>query len=114
MPSRRLEDRIRELCRRALTANNCELDKIFAALNAALREHAERLRKLMILKLATKARVPTPERRSVRAFEAVYASGQTDSSTGTTLAAMWGGVVDAPNVRIPRPTEVLSKFQSEA
>src|ERR1700674_129950 len=114
MHARRLEDRIRELCRRALTANNSELDKIFAALNAALKEHAERLRKLMILKLATKARVPTPERRSVGAFEPVYASGQTDPSTGTTLAAMWGAAVDALNVRIPPPPEAGSKFQSEA
>jgi hypothetical protein len=113
MPSRRLEDRIRELCRRALTANNSELDKIFAALNGALREHAERLRKLMILKLATKARVPTPERRSVRAFEAVYASGQTDLSTGTTLPARWGIVVDAPTVLVPPPRKRDSQFQSE-
>jgi hypothetical protein len=112
MPSRRLEDRIRELCRSALTANNSDLDKIFSALNSALREHAERLRKLMILKLATKARVATPERRSIAAFDPVYAGGQADPSAGTMLAALWGSAVDTPKIRIPPLARVRSNFQS--
>ena len=114
MPSRRLEDRIRELCRSALTANNSELEKIFSALNSALREHAERLRKLMILKLATKARVQTPERRSVPGLDPQYASGQTNGPGGNTLAAIWGFAMDTPGVRTPPPTKVHPKFRSAA
>jgi hypothetical protein len=62
--SRRLEDRIRELCRRALTASDTELDSIFSALNAALREHTEKLRRLMVIKLASKTGDQPPDRRS--------------------------------------------------
>jgi hypothetical protein len=50
--ARRLEDRIRELCARAVTAQDPELDSIFSALQSALREHNERLRKLAAAKLA--------------------------------------------------------------
>jgi hypothetical protein len=63
--SRRLEDRIRELCRRALTADHAEIESVFSALNSALREHTERLRRLMVMKLATKEHSQPPERRSV-------------------------------------------------
>jgi hypothetical protein len=43
---RRLEDRIRGLCARALaTQNATEFDSIIADLQCALREHSERLRK---------------------------------------------------------------------
>jgi hypothetical protein len=52
-PRRRLEDRIRELCARALTAQESELDAILHALRSALREHAERLRKLAAAKLVS-------------------------------------------------------------
>jgi hypothetical protein len=52
MPARRLEDRIRELCARAISAQESELDSIFFALQQALREHNERLRKLAAEKLA--------------------------------------------------------------
>jgi hypothetical protein len=44
--SRRLEDRIRELCAAACQAPVSELDVILKKLQAALREHNERFRKL--------------------------------------------------------------------
>jgi hypothetical protein len=50
--ARRLEDRIRELCARAVTAQDFELDTIFSALQLSLREHNDRLRKLAAVKLA--------------------------------------------------------------
>jgi len=50
--ARRLEDRIRELCAQALTAQAPELDPILSALQSALREHNQRLRKLAAAKLA--------------------------------------------------------------
>jgi hypothetical protein len=62
VPSRRLEDRIRELCLRAVTADTSELEEILAALKASLHEHSERLRHTMVMKLATKAQ-GRPERR---------------------------------------------------
>jgi hypothetical protein len=51
--ARRLEDRIRELCARAVTAEESELGSIFSASQSALREHNERLRKLAAAKLST-------------------------------------------------------------
>ena len=50
---RRLEDRIRELCAKALTAQESELHAILSALRSALREHAERLRRLAASKLVS-------------------------------------------------------------
>jgi hypothetical protein len=52
MRARRLEDHIRELCARAVDAQDSELDAIFSALQNALREHNQRLRKLAAAKLA--------------------------------------------------------------
>jgi predicted component of type VI protein secretion system len=52
MRARRLEDRIRELCAHAVTAQESELESIFSALQHALREHNDRLRKLAAEKLA--------------------------------------------------------------
>ena len=49
----RLEDRIRELCAKALTAQEPELHAIFHALRSALREHTERLRRLATAKLVS-------------------------------------------------------------
>ena len=61
---RRLEDRVRELCSKALAARDHELTAILAELQAALHEHSERLRQIAILKLAgIKGELP-PERRS--------------------------------------------------
>ena len=64
MPSRRLEDRIREMCRRAIKAQNSELDEVFSELKAALREHAERLRNVAGRKLTGSKTEQPPERRS--------------------------------------------------
>lgn len=64
MPSRRLDDRIRELCRKALTAQEYELEAIFSELKSALREHTERLRKLLTIKLVNKTDTQPPDRRS--------------------------------------------------
>jgi hypothetical protein len=63
VPYRRLEDRIRDLCAQALTAEDAEMEAIFGALQLALREHVERLRKLAALNL-TKASSLPPERRA--------------------------------------------------
>jgi hypothetical protein len=60
---RRLEDRIRTLCCRALTARDHESDAIFRDLRSALHQHTERLRQLAALKLVS-AKQGIPERRS--------------------------------------------------
>jgi hypothetical protein len=52
MRARRLEDRIRELCARAVAAKDAELGTIFFALQDSLHEHNNRLRKLAAAKLA--------------------------------------------------------------
>jgi hypothetical protein len=64
VPSRRLDDRIRELCAKAVTAQDSELDAIFSELNGALHEHNERLRKLAADKLAGREKKDLSERRS--------------------------------------------------
>ena len=51
--ARRLEDRIRELCAQAVTAQQPELGTFLSTLQLALREHNSRLRKLAATKLAT-------------------------------------------------------------
>jgi hypothetical protein len=55
MPSRRLEDKIRILCWRTLSAGGAELEAIFAELKSSLHEHSERLRPTMVKKLANRA-----------------------------------------------------------
>ena len=52
VPSRRLEDRIRELCARAVSATGTELEPLISELQSALREHNSRLRTLAAAKLA--------------------------------------------------------------
>jgi hypothetical protein len=52
MRARRLEDRIRELCARAVAAHDSELDTIFSDLQRSLHEHNDRIRKLAAAKLA--------------------------------------------------------------
>jgi hypothetical protein len=64
MPYRRLEDRIRELCAKALMAQDAELGAICVALQSALREHAERLRKLAATNLTSAERTQPSERRA--------------------------------------------------
>jgi hypothetical protein len=52
VPSRRLEDRIRELCAKAVSApDSADLNEVMQQLREALREHANRLRQLAARKL---------------------------------------------------------------
>ena len=60
---RRLEDRIRELCASAVTAEEPELETILSELQSALREHTARLRKLAAAKLTTLDENVQEERR---------------------------------------------------
>jgi hypothetical protein len=62
---RRLEDRIRELCAQAVSAEEPELEIVLAELQAALREHTERLRRLAAAKLTTLDENAQPERRAI-------------------------------------------------
>jgi len=52
--SRRLEDRVRKLCAKVVTANDDELAPAFAELRSALHEHNQRLRRLAVAKLANR------------------------------------------------------------
>jgi hypothetical protein len=52
MPPRRLNDRIRDLCARAVTAEGSDLDAILSTLKLELHEHTTRIRKLAAQKLA--------------------------------------------------------------
>jgi len=63
VPKRRLEDRIRELCARVLSAEGEEFESAILALRAALSEHNAQLRRLTALKLA---RPPSPRREPSR------------------------------------------------
>jgi hypothetical protein len=61
---RRLDDRIRELCDQALAAQSApEWEAIIADLQSALREHNERLRKRVALRLAGRKNAVSEERR---------------------------------------------------
>jgi hypothetical protein len=62
---RRLEDRIRELCAMAVTAEQPELEIILAELQSALREHTERLRRLAAAKLTMLDENVQQERRAI-------------------------------------------------
>jgi hypothetical protein len=48
----RLEDRIRELCAKAVMVNDPELSSVMSELRSAMREHIERIRILAIRQLA--------------------------------------------------------------
>jgi hypothetical protein len=63
MPSRRLEDRIRELCAKVIVAREEEVGPAIAELKSALHEHNARLRKLAAAKLT---RLETSDSRSLR------------------------------------------------
>jgi hypothetical protein len=55
MPSRRLEDRIRELCLKCVEAKDpAELESAVERLKAALHQHTSRLRELAVRKLIQK------------------------------------------------------------
>lgn len=51
VPSRRLDDRIRELCYQVISAGEGELEPLIEDLKSALHEHNSRLRKLAASKL---------------------------------------------------------------
>ena len=52
VPSRRLEDRIRELCAKAVSApDSADFNEVMQQLRESLREHANRLRQLAARKL---------------------------------------------------------------
>jgi predicted trehalose synthase len=51
MPSRRLEDRIRQLCAKAASAPASEVGAVLEELKAALEEHTKRLRQMAANKL---------------------------------------------------------------
>jgi hypothetical protein len=61
---RRLEDRIHELCAKALIARGTELEAILEDLKSALHQHDKRLREVAILKLVKGGNDCHPERRS--------------------------------------------------
>jgi len=61
---RRLEDRIRALCARAVKAQDSELDAIFSALKFELGEHNKRLRKLAAAKLVRATNEQPEDRRA--------------------------------------------------
>ena len=57
MPSRRLEDRIRELCTKAVAADaSADFSEVMRQLREALREHSNRLRQLAARKLRPEGR----------------------------------------------------------
>lgn len=62
MESRRLEDRIRQLCASAIeVTDESELSVIFEELRQALKEHGEKIRKMASAKLA--AGLPMTDKR---------------------------------------------------
>ncbi len=63
VPSRRLDDKIRELCARAVQCPNEDNGQTLEALRDAIREKTQRLRRLAANKLVQK-HPDVPERRS--------------------------------------------------
>jgi hypothetical protein len=61
--SRRLDDRIRDLCANVVAADEPELEPKISELKSALREHTARLRKMVATKIAGLKDQPE-ERRS--------------------------------------------------
>src|SRR5580698_3958324 len=62
---RRLEDRIRELCAKTITARGSEeLEPVLCKLKIALNEHTDRIRRAAIAKLVVGGNGSPPERRS--------------------------------------------------
>ena len=54
MSLQELNDRIRDLCAKAVEAEQHELEPLFEELKSALREHIDQLRELAAAKLARK------------------------------------------------------------
>jgi hypothetical protein len=61
--ARRLEDRVRSLCAKAVAAGSVELTPILLDLQAALHEHTERLRTMAAASTLRTPREFPPERR---------------------------------------------------
>jgi len=51
VPSRRMEDKIRNLCARAVAAGDNDFQEAISELQSALHEHAQELRKTLIEQL---------------------------------------------------------------
>lgn len=64
MPSRRLEDRIQNLCRKAVAARPEELEGIFSELKIALHDHTQRLRGLAVTTIHRGHELPQQRRRA--------------------------------------------------
>ena len=52
MPYRRLEDRIRELCSKAVSSDDSEFPSVMSELRFAMREHIEQIRTMAVRQLA--------------------------------------------------------------
>jgi len=52
VPYRRLEDRIRELCSKAVSSDDSEFPSVMSELRSAMREHIEKIRTLAVRQLA--------------------------------------------------------------
>jgi hypothetical protein len=62
VPSRRLEDRIRELCALAIATNTADFAEVLAELRSALHQHSEQLRKLARTEFASAKGMADSER----------------------------------------------------
>ena len=62
VPSRRIDDHIRDLCAKVAHSDGNDYEPTLSELKAALREHADRLRKMAVQSLAKKA-APFKDRR---------------------------------------------------
>ena len=52
MPNLRLEDRIRDLCAKAVTSDEVELSSVMSELRSAIHEHIAKIRALAIRQVA--------------------------------------------------------------
>lgn len=62
VPSRRIDDRIRDLCAKVASSEGNDYEPVLSELKAALREHTDRLRKMAAERLAKRA-APSKDRR---------------------------------------------------
>lgn len=52
VPYRRLEDRIRELCSKAVTSDDAEFPELMSELRSAIHQHVQKIRTLAVRELA--------------------------------------------------------------
>ncbi|MBZ5684616.1 MAG: hypothetical protein LAP86_06230 [Acidobacteriia bacterium] len=64
MPSRRLDDRIRDLCAKVATSKGDDYEPSLSELKAALRGHTDRLRKMAAESLGKRAATFKDRRKS--------------------------------------------------